>query len=75
MIAETIFTTNMDHPNIIKSSPLKKDIFYIGKKPTKKNSKEVYFIELEYAQEGELFDYIKHSTYLEIPIAKFYFKQ
>lgn len=44
-------------------------------KPEKKKSRKVSYLILEYAENGEIFQFLKKTRGFPIPIVKFYFKQ
>ena len=62
----------MTHPNIV-------EFFAVGRGPFEEQNEsiplDVLFIAMEYAQEGELFEYILKSGRFSEPTARFYFKQ
>lgn len=62
--------TVLDHPNIVKLKYAGEDD-YINEEKQKK--KRVYFIALELAKGGELFDFLAISGKFSEEMARFYF--
>lgn len=63
----------LDHPNIIKIYELKSNGVYSKKDGTQKIG--VFYSVLEFAKNGEIFEYVAEGGALPEPIARFYFKQ
>ena len=69
---EIIYTRDLDHPNIIKLLDYSAQQSYISE--TGKES-DVYFLALELASGGELFDFVYQTGRLSEKIARYYFIQ
>ena len=69
---EIIYTRDLDHPNIIKLLDYSAQQSYISE--TGKES-DVYFLALELASGGELFDFVYQTGRLCEKIARYYFIQ
>ena len=62
----------LEHPNIVRLKYFGEDIYVNEEKGTQKN---VFFIAIELAKGGELFDFLSISGKFSEPMARYYFKQ
>jgi serine/threonine protein kinase len=60
-----------DHPNIVNLIEYKKDGILEKSNGT---SRQVFYIVLELASGGELFDFVAASGYFPEPVARYYFR-